>query len=151
MRRYGDNWDYDAVRNVFAVAMVGTAVPAVILFFFDDLKTLGRVSQAHIVPVQEGDEGGPQRLAESSPLINTATGYGTDTGSSESEQTACTCTTRVIPWCLACSDLAFCFGQGMTVKYFSVYFENKVGKFCKRAHSSCLNVLWHRPVFYKAP
>ena len=40
----------------------------------------------------------------------------------------CCCAPGWIPWFLAFSDLMFCIGQGMTVKFFYVYFAEIVGE-----------------------
>ena len=47
-------------------------------------------------------------------------------GASEDDVNCFGCSTRVIPWCLAVSDLMFCFGQGMSSKYFVIYFAEIV-------------------------
>lgn len=132
---YDDKWSLDSLRNVFFAGMVATAVPACLLFFFDDNKTLGERSQAVVKP----DVGsGAMQPDEARPLINSERG---GRKSSElvhaanmadapsacgSDTNCCCCGTTWIPWFLAFSDLMFCFGQGMTVKYFYVYFQTIV-------------------------
>merc|ERR1712086_809884 len=103
--------------------MVATSLPAMLLFFFDDSKTLGMQSEA--LAQSQGAVPTRKKPTEAQPLIN-AVATIPNPNNLGLEATCCGCSTAAIPWLLAFSDLMFCFGQGMTVKYFSIYFADIV-------------------------
>jgi len=132
---WGNTWKLDNVRNVFLAGIIGTSVPAMLLFFFDDSLTLGAVSEA--VPNHsgggssskgKGSKGSTRLLNEAQPLINTASDVGLPSTEADTTNVSnmCGCGTFAIPWLLAFSDLMFCLGQGMSVKYFFIYFQEVV-------------------------
>ena len=43
--QFGDTWTLANLRSVFLAGMIGTSVPALLLFFFDDDQTLGGISE----------------------------------------------------------------------------------------------------------
>ena len=118
----GPTWKLQAVRNVFLAGIVGTALPACLLFFFDDKRTLDAVSEA--VPRRSSTKS--STLSESQPLINTVSEEEKGSDKVVAFSNCCGCGISSIPWLLAFSDLMFCLGQGMTVKYFFIYFQDVV-------------------------
>lgn len=121
---WGNTWKLSSVRNVFLAGIIGTAVPALLLFFFDDKRTLGNVSEA--VPRQGKSKRNGEKPDEAQPLINAAFGGDDSSAAPSFPSNGCGCGTNWIPWLLAFSDLMFCLGQGMTVKYFYIYFAEIV-------------------------
>ena len=119
---WGNTWKLQAVRNVFLAGIVGTALPACLLFFFDDKRTLDAVSEA--VPRRSSTKS--STLSESQPLINTVSEEEKGSDKVVAFSNCCGCGISSIPWLLAFSDLMFCLGQGMTVKYFFIYFQDVV-------------------------
>ena len=46
----GKTWRIDVLQKVFCVGAIMSIVPAILLFFFDDGKTLGKESESHATP-----------------------------------------------------------------------------------------------------
>ncbi len=103
---FGDEWELDILKRVIIVGIVITLVSVGIMFFFDDKRSLGKISES----LEDEKEEEPVRDIE----LNNHNNF--------SSRFTRTQKRKLIPILLVASNVIIGFGAGMTIKYFTIFF-----------------------------
>ena len=108
------------MKFVIFLGCIATVPCAILSFFFDDSKTLGKESDSVTRIEQEQQQQQEEEEAEAKGLG----GEGDPLTSLECEKKVLGFIGRKhIPWCLFLQNLFFAIGAGMTVKFFPIFFQ----------------------------
>jgi len=98
---FGDDWELGILKNVMLVGILITGVSIIIMEFFNDKKSLGKISESiKEEPEPEEEEEEPKNGLRSKLPRRT----------------------KLIPYLLVGSNVIVGIGAGMTIKYFPIFF-----------------------------
>lgn len=111
----GNQWNVSKLALVILVGMIIALVPAVTLGMFDDNKTLGEESEAFMAVDMNGAEADAEGGSPGRPR------------KPPNAWTSINSINFMLPAILLASDAVFGMAAGMTVKFFPIFFKEKVG------------------------